>query len=81
MVGLAARRHERLQEVSADIRASGGIAIPVPTDVSDEQQATSFVERVHQEFGRLDILVNNAGMLRISSVLDANTSEWRDMTM
>ncbi|MGI8741496.1 MAG: SDR family NAD(P)-dependent oxidoreductase [Bryobacteraceae bacterium] len=55
------RSRDAAEEVVAQIRNSGGTAIAVAADVSDEAQVNSMFERVNREFGRLDILVNNAG--------------------
>lgn len=44
------------------IRSSGGTAIYVHLDVSDESQWESAVAAVLGEFGRIDVLVNNAGI-------------------
>jgi len=50
------------------IKAAGGKALFVPTDVTQKPQVESFVRRAVQEFGRVDILVNNAGIGHISLV-------------
>jgi NADP-dependent 3-hydroxy acid dehydrogenase YdfG len=78
-VALAARRTERIDAIATDIRAAGGSAIAVTTDVTDERQAAELVERTTSEFGQLDILVNNAGVMRLGMVEGANTDEWREM--
>ncbi|CAL8073439.1 unnamed protein product [Calicophoron daubneyi] len=50
-----------LEETAAAINASGGIAIPVLVDHSDEKQVTELFNRIRREQqGRLDVLVNNA---------------------
>lgn len=49
------------EEVVAGVRAAGGIAIAIGSDVSKESDVSAMIARVNQEFGRLDILVNNAG--------------------
>jgi glucose 1-dehydrogenase len=41
---------------------SGGRAITVAADVSDEAQVDEMFRRVLDEYGRLDILINNAGI-------------------
>lgn len=60
-VVLAARDAHALERVAQQIRAAGGHALPVPTDVGDaaavEQQ---LVQRTLDEFGRLDAAFNNA---------------------
>ncbi len=60
-VALAARRAERLAELAREIAADGGQALPVPTDVAEEEQAAALVARTVAMFGGLDILVNAAG--------------------
>ena len=61
-VAIAARRAERLEQVAADCRQRGGEVLVVPTDVSDESQCKSLVEKTVAAFGKLDMLVNNAGL-------------------
>ena len=68
-VVLAARRADRLEQVAGECRALGGDAMVVPTDVSDEAQCKTLVERTVTTFGRLDMLINNAG-LAASALLD-----------
>src|SRR5580693_5742742 len=50
-----------IHETADAIRALGGRALAVPTDVRDEDAIRNLIERAIAEFGRLDILVNNAG--------------------
>ena len=61
-VAIAARRAERLEQVSGECRALGGEVLVVPTDVSDEIQCKALVEKTIDAFGRLDMLINNAGL-------------------
>ena len=60
-VVVAARRADLLERLVADIRAKGGEALSVPTDLSDGEQTSALVRRALESFGRVDILVNNAG--------------------
>jgi NADP-dependent 3-hydroxy acid dehydrogenase YdfG len=78
-VGLGARRGDRLEDLVSRIESGGGRAVAIETDVADEAQARSFVERTREELGGLDVLVNNAGVMLLGPVLDANTDEWRTM--
>ena len=78
-VALAARRSDRIDALAERIRGEGGSAIAVRTDVSEEEQARSFVERAHGELGRLDVLVNNAGAMLLGPINGAPTEEWRRM--
>jgi NAD(P)-dependent dehydrogenase (short-subunit alcohol dehydrogenase family) len=58
---LAARGAERLEEVAAEINGSGGIAVAMPADLSDPEQARALAEDALSRFGHVDILVSNAG--------------------
>ena len=60
-VVLSGRRAE-LGEASAEaIRESGGEAVFVQADVTDEAQVERLVTSTVERFGRLDIAFNNAG--------------------
>ena len=76
---LAARRRERLDELSVRIRAEGGEALPVETDVTDEGQARSMVESALAAFGRLDMLLNIAGVGVAAPFRNTTTAEYRQM--
>jgi clavulanate-9-aldehyde reducatase len=75
-VALGARRADRLQSIADSLE---GPALVLEVDVSDEEQSRAFVQRAHDELGRLDILVNNAGVMLLGPVADADTEEWRRM--
>lgn len=52
-----------LEEVAAEIRATGGAALAQACDVRRQEDVDAFFDVVTQAFGRVDILVNNAGIL------------------
>ena len=54
-------------EVVAEIRAAGGIAMANRSSVTDPQAVQAMVDQVVAEWGRIDILVHNAGFLRDKS--------------
>jgi NADP-dependent 3-hydroxy acid dehydrogenase YdfG len=58
---LAARRAERLQRLQKEIEGMGGIALAVPTDLTDLDQVTNLVQTTLFTFGRIDVLANIAG--------------------
>lgn len=61
-VALAARDEGKLEDLAREIRHAGGIALPVPTDVSDETSVQNLIHRTVSELGGVDVLVNNAGL-------------------
>ena len=91
-IGLATAR--RLQEdgarvAVADIDAEGAgraaealgeSALPMPLDVTSEEQWAAAVDGVIRRWGRLDILVNNAGIAgRSAPCWELDVAEWRQV--
>ena len=79
-VALVSRDTAKLNEVAAEIRASGGRAEVFGADVSDEGQ----VNRVREEFtakfgGKLHILINNAGINIRKPITDFTLGEWNSV--
>ncbi len=70
-VAVAARREAEIRVVVDEIKASGGVAIGFPTDISDPSQVFAMVEAVAREFGRLDAAFNNAGIIGRWDTIDA----------
>ncbi len=60
-VVVAARRREEVEAVAATIRAEGGDAIGVVTDVTDDDAVDRLARAAVDHYGRLSIWVNNAG--------------------
>lgn len=82
-VAITGRRMDRLEQVAADIRAAGGVALPLQLDVQDADQLLAVVKKAEDELGPVTILINNAGIPDaqravkmsvelIDSVLDTN---------
>ncbi|MFT3894323.1 MAG: SDR family oxidoreductase [Anaerolineales bacterium] len=61
-VVIAARRAERLEQIAESCRMFCGEVLVVPTDVRDELQCKTLIDRTINTYGRLDMLINNAGM-------------------
>ena len=61
-VALIGRREQPLRDVEARIRAAGGQALVVPTDVGDAAAMAAAVAKTVGSFGGLHHAVNNAGI-------------------
>ncbi len=62
LVVLAARRLERLEALTEEIRAAGGRAFPIAVDLTQETERARLFAEVEARFGGADVLVNNAGL-------------------
>src|SRR3989441_5710250 len=74
-VAVADLNRESAERVAAEIRADGGTAIGVPTDVAESAQVDALFARVVREWGTVDILANNAGSGGLSPRLRAQTEQ------
>lgn len=61
-VAVAARSEEEISSVAKEITASGGRALSLRMDVTDEESVSAAFERACDELGPVTILVNNAGI-------------------
>jgi NAD(P)-dependent dehydrogenase (short-subunit alcohol dehydrogenase family) len=75
-VVLAARRAERLADLVARIERTGGEAIAVTTDVTDETAVENLFARAVEHFGSVDVLVNNAGIADSTPIYDMPLDLW-----
>ena len=75
-VVLAARRGGELERVAAGIRQAGGVAVPVVTDLTDDDSLASLLARTRAELGPVDVLVNNAGFAVWKPLEATSLAEW-----
>ena len=61
-VVITGRKQEACDAVANEIKAAGGKALGVATDVTSAEARDNLVAKTVAEFGRIDILVNNAGL-------------------
>ncbi len=75
IVGLAARRADRLAAIAAP---HGTRAVLLPLDVTDAQAVTEAFAGFAATYGRLDVLFNNAGIFTPTAPLDEiDPDDWR----
>lgn len=78
-VVLGARRTERLEAISSDIRDKGGSAAYRALDVTSLEDMQAFVDFAKEKFGRIDVVVNNAGLMPLSKLEALKIDEWNRM--
>jgi len=76
-VVVAARRKEELNKVVASVKALGGKASAIKTDVSDAKSVEQMVAHTIKVFGRLDYAINNAGIEgKLNGITDLSEDDW-----
>ena len=66
-------------KVVSEIGESGGEALFVTLDVTDESSWQSAVSAAVERFGKVDILVNNAAILRTQGLLETTEAIWDEV--
>jgi NADP-dependent 3-hydroxy acid dehydrogenase YdfG len=79
IVGLAARRKDRLDALLTEIVADGGQALSLETDVTDPTSCKLAVEQLIAQYGHIDILINNAGLMLLADIDSLKVDEWQRM--
>lgn len=79
-VVLAARNKHELQALADEIKAQGGKALAVPTDVTNQADVDLLITFTIRAFRHIDILVNNAGVLNpIGHTWEVHPGEWQNL--
>jgi dehydrogenase/reductase SDR family protein 4 len=73
---LASRTHEELEKVAHEIKAKGGEAAAVVTDLMLSEHIERLVETTMKTYGRVDILVNNAARSFLRPLMDLREDGW-----
>ena len=80
-VAISGRREKEGGEVVAEIKALGGAAIFIKTDITQEAEVKAMVEKTVEAFGRLDYAFNNAGVEQSYAPTTEQTAELYDHVM
>lgn len=76
-VVIAARGQARLDAVAEELRAAGGVVLPIAADVSRAEDCARLVDAAVSAFGGIDILVNNAGTARTGAFESVTDEVWQ----
>ncbi|MBH97491.1 MAG: 2-deoxy-D-gluconate 3-dehydrogenase [Rhodospirillaceae bacterium] len=71
-----ARRTDKLEELVKEIETTGGSAVAVELDVTDQASIDSMFERTSEATGLIDIVVNCAGIVEIGEFTELDDSAW-----
>lgn len=78
-VVLGARREDRLQKLTDEIKAAGGSAVYRTTDVTSRSEVEALAQLALDEYGQIDVWVNNAGLMPQSTFDKLKVDEWERM--
>lgn len=78
-VVLGARRTDRLEKITAEIRARGGAAEYRTLDVTNLADVQAFADFALKTFGQIDVIINNAGVMPLSPLHELKIDEWNRM--
>jgi len=70
-------RLETVERVVSDIKAAGGEAMAVVSDIANPSAARELIKQTIDAYGKLDVLVNNAGIMDgMEGVEDISDERW-----
>jgi len=79
-VALLARGEEGLEAAAAEVRAAGGEALAIPTDVTQPKALERAADQVEQAFGPIDVWVNDAMATVFAPFKEIEPAEYRRST-
>jgi NAD(P)-dependent dehydrogenase (short-subunit alcohol dehydrogenase family) len=63
-------------KVADEIKAKGGKALVIQTDVTDFDKVQTMVKKTVEEYGKLDVLVNNVGWIVEDFFINEDPKKW-----
>jgi NAD(P)-dependent dehydrogenase (short-subunit alcohol dehydrogenase family) len=70
---------QQVEQTAEELRALGGAALGVPTDITRQEDVDRLFGAALSRFERLDVLVNNAGRSMRGKVLDTTPEKFREL--
>ena len=78
-VAIADLNKNAAEATAAQIRDSGGQAVGIAMDVTDEKAVNDGVAAVVEAFGGIDVLISNAGIQIVHPIEEFSYGEWKKM--
>jgi 3-oxoacyl-[acyl-carrier protein] reductase len=78
-VGLLDILHQEVAQTAEELRATGGQALGIHTDVTRKEEVGKAIDQILTHFGRADILVNNAGIVKPALLEDVKDADWDEV--
>lgn len=75
----AALDQQGLDAIVSELKASGGEAVGLVSDVTQPDDMKALAQFAHDTFGSIDILINNAGLMLFSNWVDLAVDDWEKM--
>ncbi|MFI6761606.1 SDR family oxidoreductase [Micromonospora sp. NPDC050417] len=79
-IALLARGAVGLAAAAEEVRAAGGVALPIETDMADYAQVEAAAARVTAELGEIDLWINNAFTSVFAPFVEITPEEFRRVT-
>lgn len=84
-VALIARSPEVITKTAGEIRAAGGVALPLQSDATVQEQIAAAHERITRELGPVEILIYNGGRRSMGRLMETSPevfeNTWRLHTL
>ncbi|HZR10351.1 MAG TPA: SDR family NAD(P)-dependent oxidoreductase [Myxococcales bacterium] len=77
-LAICARDAAELERARAELAARGVDVLAVTCDVSDPDQAASFVSQALERYGGIDVLINNAGIIQVGPLEAMGLQDFRE---
>jgi len=78
-VVLCARRIDRLEVLAGEIRAAGGVALPIGMDVTDADSVAAAFDAAEASVGPVDTVFANAGMNNRALAVEITPEAWDEV--
>ena len=69
-VALVARSPEVIGKTAGEIKAAGGVALPIQSDATVEAEIAAAYDRINRELGPIEILIYNGGRRPMGRLMD-----------